>query len=428
MPVPVGYRHSAEISLCQVYLPEEVSEHVRIQLLKDFDPTVKANELLLTPVVSISPQGLEFSPDKPAIIVLPKVVEPYDNHQLIPLHSATESSQIPSWSEQTESSQCEMLEYHVLLKTTSLGSFAVLARRPYPSSSISIKSDSDQELAVPELKGFKVKLPSNSLPRESAEAVEKIKATVYYSDHQPQSEDNSLASARVNIEPQGLQFAQSILVTLPIPDYAKITEEDPDAKLEIWQAAAEESNHPSQQTFKRLDSSIEIHQSEDGFVATSQISESGVIEYRWNKKISGLGAGTAYSKSQQKPKFINGKVRAFMSCEDIQEGLNRFGILAVVDSFADPQPIPEEYQHNRIASKQLQLTLGELSIRVEIFNNEEELSDKNNIAQDFWPQFDFPVKLNADTPLKAGSIFGQLHIQQKDQDPQHVNLTKVRKE
>ena len=427
MPVPAGYQHIPGTSLSQVYLPEEVSEDVQLQLLKDYDPTVKANELLLTPVVSVSPQGLTFSPTKPAIIVLPKVVEPDDNHKLIPVYSATEPSQIPSWSEPTESTHCEMLANHIVLKTTSLGLFAVLARFPYPSSSISINPDTNQELSVPELKGFKVELPSHSLPR--AKAVEEIKATVYYSDHQSQSEDNSLASARVDIEPHGLQFAQNIPVTLPIPDYAKITEEDPNAKLEIWQAAAKESNDPSQQTFKRLDSTVEIHQSEDGFVATSQISESGVIENRWNKRIQGLGAGTAYSKSQQKPKFINGKVRAFMSCEDIHEGLNRFGILAVIDSIADPQPIPEEYQHNRIAIKKLPLTLGELSIRVEIFNNEEELSDKNILAQDIaWPQFDFSVKLNADTPLKAGCIFGQLHIQQKDQDPQHVNLTKVREE
>ena len=135
---------------------------------------------------------------------------------------------------------------------------------------------------------------------------------------------------------------------------------------------------------------------------------------------------TAYFTSQQKPKFITGQIRAFMSCEDIRKGLNRFGILVVVESSDDLQPIPEEYQHTRVASELLWLTLGELSVRVEIFNNEEELSSTNEITEDFWPQFHFSVKLNSDTPLKEGSIFGQLHIQQKDQYPQHVNLTKVR--
>ena len=426
MPVPAGYRHIPGTSLCQVYLPEEVSEDTQIESLKDSDPTVKANELLLTPVISVSPQDLEFSPAKPAIIVLRKVVEPDDNHHLVPLCGTTDPSQLPKWGKPTESTQCEMLKDHIMLKSTTLGSFAVVARFPYPSSSISIKPGTNQELTVPELKGFKIELPSNSLPRESAEAVEEVKATVYYGDHQPQSEDNSLASARVDIEPHGLQFAQSIPVTLPIPDYAKITEEDPNAKLEIWQAAAEESNDPSQQTFKRLDSSIEIHPGEDGFVATSQISESGVIENRWNKRIQGLGAGTAYSTSQQKPKFIFGQIRAFMTCENIYKGLNRFGILAVVDSIGEPKPIPEEYEHNRVASTPLQLTLGELSIGVEIYHNEEELPDaKSIIAQKFWPQFNFSVKLSADTPLIAGCIFGQLHIQQKDQNPQDVNLIKV---
>ena len=400
-----------------------------MESLKDFDSTVKANELLLTPVVSVSPQGLEFSPAKPAIIVLPKVVEPDGNHQLIPLcSSATESSQLRYWTERTESTQCEMLEDHIVLKTTTLGLFAVVARFPYPSSSISIKPDTNQELTVPELKSFKVELPSNSLPRESAEAVEEIKATVYYGDHQPQSEDNSLASARVDIEPHGLQFAQSIPVTLPIPDYAKIKKEVPDAELEIWQATDDENGDPSQQTWKHLNSSITIHQSEDSCVATSQISQSGIIENRWNKRIVGLGAGTAYSKSQQKPKFTHGQIQAFMTCEDVHEGVNRFGILAVVDSIANPQPIPEEYEHNKVGSKPLRLMEGELAIQVEIYKSDEELSSNDEIEENYWPQFNFSVKLNSDTPLKAGSIFGQLHIQLEDQNPQHVNLTKVGEE
>jgi len=220
-----------------------------MELLTDFDSTVKANELLLTPVVSVSPQGLEFSPAKPAIIILPKVVEPDDNHQLIPLYSATEASQLRCWTEPTEFTQCEMLEDHIVLKTATLGLFAVVARFPYPSSSITIKPDTNQELTVPELKGFKMELSSHSLSPESAK---KIKATVYFSDppYSRESEEHSLASACVDIEPHGLHFDRSIPVTLPIPDYDKIKKEVPDAELEIWQATDDESSDPSQQTWK----------------------------------------------------------------------------------------------------------------------------------------------------------------------------------
>ena len=429
MPVPVGYRRIPGTSLSQVYLPDDVSENVQIQSLKEFDPMIKANELLLTPVVSVSPQGLEFNPAKPAIIVLPKVAEPNDKHQLVPLCSATDPSQLPNWSEQTE---CEMLEDHIVLKTNTLGLFAVLARFSYPSSSLSIKPDSDQELIVPELKGFKIQLPSHSLPPESAEAVEEIKATVYYSDPQysPENEEHSLASACVDIEPHGLEFTESIPVTLPIPDYAKIKEEEPEAALEIWHAAGDNSSKPSHHTWKRLDSTININQSEDGsHVATSQISQSGFIENRWNKPVAkqyGLGAATAYSKLPRDVKYIR-EIRVYMSREDISEELNHFGLSVVMDSSADPPSILEANQRP-VANKKVRLALGEVSVEVEIDNSEKVLPDESEITEDFWPQFDFLIKVNANSLLKEGSCFGRLHIQQVDQRPHHVNLTKVRDE
>ena len=401
---------------------------------KDFDSMVKANELLLTPVVSVSPQGLEFSPDKPAIIVLPKVVEPDGNHQLIPLcSSAAESSQLRYWTERTESTQCEMLEDHIMLKTTTLGLFAVVARFPYPSSSISIKPDTNQELTVPELKGFKMELPSHSLPPESAEAVEEIKATVYYSDPQysPESEEHSLASACVDIEPHGLEFTKSIPVSLPIPDYAKIKEEEPEAALEIWHAAGDEISKPSHHTWKRLDSTPNISQSEDGgHVATFQISQSGFIENRWNKPVAkqyGLGAATAYSKLPRDVKYIR-ELRVYMSREDINERLNHFGISVAIDSSADPPSVLEANQRP-VANKKVRLTLGEVSVAVEVANSEEVLPEESDeITEDYWPQFDFLIKIHADAPLKEGSCFGRLRLQQLDQRPHHINLTKVRNE
>ena len=432
MPVPPGYRRIPGTSLNQVYLPDDVCENVQIQSLKEFDPTIKANELLLTPVVSVSPQGLEFSPAKPAIIVLPKVAEPDDKHQLVTLCSATDPSKPSSWREQTEFIQSEMLEDHIVLKTYTLGLFAVLARFPYPSSSVSFKPDSNQELTVPELKGFKIELPSHSLPSESAEAVEEIKATVYYSDPQysPEIEEHSLASACVDIEPHGLEFTESIPVTLPIPDYAKIKEEEPEAALEIWHAAGDDSSKPSRHTWKRLDSTININQSEDGsHVATSQISQSGFIENRWNKpvaKLYGLGAATAYSKLPRDVKYIR-EIRVYMSSEDIYEELNRFGLSVAMDSSADPPSILEANQRP-VANKKVRLALGKVSVEVEIDNSEKVLPDESEIVEDFWPQFDFLIKVNSNTPLKEGSCFGRLHIQQVDQRPHHVNLTKVRDE
>ena len=420
-PVSTGYRRIPGTSLCHVDLPEDVSEDVQIRLLKDVDPTIKANELLLTPVVSVSPQGLEFSPTKPAIIVLPKIIEPHGNHDLVPLCSVADPSQPPDWSEPTESNQCEMLADHIMLKTSTLGLFTVKAQFPYPSSSLNIVPDSNQELTVDELKDFKLELPSRSVPPESAK---KIKATIYYSDPQysPESEVHSLASACVDIEPHGLQFAESIQVTLPIPDFAKIRKKVPDAELEFWQDTADENSDPSRQTWKRLDIAINIHLRENGYVATSQISQSGFIENRWNKPIAELGATTAYSKSQKKLKLIHGQIRAFMSCDC--EGFNCFGILAIVDRATDPQPIPEAYQNNPIAKKPLKLTLGKLSVLLEI-NGSGVLPDESVIAEDCQSRFEFLVKLSTNKPLTERCCFGQLHLQQNGQDSHYINLTKV---
>ena len=316
-----------------------------------------------------------------------------------------------------------------MFKATNFSLFAVAARFSYPSSSISIKADSNQELTVPELKGFKLEVPSHSVPQKSAESVEEIKATIYYSDPQYSPESEELASACVDIEPHGLEFTKNIPVSLPIPDYAKITKEEPEAALEIWHAA--ETSRPSHHTWKRLDSTPNITESEDGgHVATSQISQSGFIENRWNKPVAkqyGLGAATAYSKLPRDVKYIR-ELRVFMSLEDIHEDLNHFGISVVLVSSADPPSILEANQRP-VANIKVRFTLGEISVAVDINNSEEILPEEfDEITENFWPQFDFLIKVSSNTPIKEGSCFGRLRIQQLDQRPHFVNLTKVRNE
>ena len=143
--------------------------------------------------------------------------------------------------------------------------------------------------------------------------------------------------------------------------------------------------------------------------------------------IEGLGAGTANSTPQQKPEFIRVQIRAFKSRNDTDNEFIRFGIIAIVAGTDKPIQSPDAYDDG-VASAPLRLALGALSIRAEIYNSEEVPNEKQEISKDFCTQFHFSVKRNADTPLKAGAIFGQLHIQQKDQYPKLVNLTEVREE
>ena len=66
---------------------------------------------------------------------------------------------------------------------------------------------------IPELPGFSVHVPNNSVSR-LREAVT-IKGTVYYCNKSYRFFDN-LASACIGLEPHGMEFDNPVQVTIPI--------------------------------------------------------------------------------------------------------------------------------------------------------------------------------------------------------------------
>ena len=92
-----GYRETRENQLCQVYIPVNCLTEVEIHEVRDMSlhPKLKDNELLITPVVRITPHGLTFS-SKPAIIVLPHCTK-NSKMNLIPMCSNTREYQTTEW-------------------------------------------------------------------------------------------------------------------------------------------------------------------------------------------------------------------------------------------------------------------------------------------------------------------------------------------
>ena len=66
----------AQNSLCLVYLPQEVNEKILIETVTNerLYPCIASNEIIITPVVSITPDNKSLSLEEPAIIELAKTI------------------------------------------------------------------------------------------------------------------------------------------------------------------------------------------------------------------------------------------------------------------------------------------------------------------------------------------------------------------
>ena len=67
----------AQNSLCLVYLPQQVNEKLSIETVTDerLYPRIASNEIIITPVVRITPDNASLVLEKPAIIELAKTIE-----------------------------------------------------------------------------------------------------------------------------------------------------------------------------------------------------------------------------------------------------------------------------------------------------------------------------------------------------------------
>ena len=212
----VGYTCVAQSHLGIVYLPESAQSTIDIDLQTTndvaFHPKTNANEVLLTPVISITPHNGSLSTDQPAIIELMRNVQLLDigDHKIVhvPMCSSTDQSVPPNWEELDV--ECDVLEDRIRFKMTHFSYFSVIARFSPPTATVTVDPNvSDTEgqvqLTVPELPGFKVEIPSKSV-----QSATEVKATLHYDDFEVcrGSFSQPLASASVHLEPHGMQFSE----------------------------------------------------------------------------------------------------------------------------------------------------------------------------------------------------------------------------
>ena len=236
-----GYMCATCSEIGLVYLPDTVSQSLDIDMHStsdiSFHPKTTANEVILTPVVSITPRShlAVLTKDQPVIIELIKTAELLDigEKKIVAMFSDTDESVPPDWKELDE--ECDVLEDRIRFKTTYFSFFTVIARFCPPSASTKVDpSLSDVErsvrLIVPELPGFKVEIPSKSV-----QSATEVKVTLHYDDSEmcKSSSNKPLASACVALEPHDQQFLEKISIQIPIPGYSVITKTYPGAKPQL---------------------------------------------------------------------------------------------------------------------------------------------------------------------------------------------------
>ena len=191
--VKEGYICIAQNPLCLVYLPQENNEKLSIETVTDRNlyPHIASNEIIITPVVRITPDNASLSLEKPAIIELAKTIELSEkegDNKVIPLYTKSNYS---GWNQLGTGSvvNCRVLQDRISFQVTHFSLYAVISRKPYPTSSVRVKpasatapptpdhsSNTHTQLTIPELPGFKVQIPPYSV---NADRETDITATIF---------------------------------------------------------------------------------------------------------------------------------------------------------------------------------------------------------------------------------------------------------
>ena len=445
--LPDGYAPAAETNLCQVYLPGGYKERVRVELVKDISlyPQVQSNELLITPVVHITPHGLKFSVEEPAIVILPHCTKPSScnghevtTQKLYLIHSNSGLNQPPFWGRLDGKCDCEIFQDCVVFKTTHFSLFAVVSVLPYPSASISIGPNYGGLLTVPELPGFEVNLPPTF-----GETIT-VTATVYYDDAPYNIEDNerALASPCIALEPHGTQFNTPAQISLPIPNYNEILNHFPNAKLELWHAPAGMGiESPEPENWKRFqDANISITQHGSTHVLIFTTTHFSWWESLWDigkRALQKIGLGTNIGSSRTR--YVSIRIQAFMSPPIRAGGVQTFGLLIAVYKFGTPLSHLSNYPWSLLdtGSKRIYLQLGPLEVNIQGCFSALEYEDPNcplsRVTEliefngdDFCQRFEFALQLKAGCEAQEGMLMGKLHFKQwRGTTPVHQNYNLI---
>ena len=424
--LPQGYTHSAKTKHCRVYLPDDCSVDITIEIVKDisFHPHIKAkNEFLITPVVQVAPHGLVFKRDKPAIVVLSHCTKSNEYLRVTPLCSSTNHYQTPNWTGLAET-KCEVFHDCIMFETTHFSLFAAIGVLPYPTASIEISQNEGGSLFLPEVPGLEIYIPPNSLPSHGYST---ITATAYYNDlpYNIEHNESAIASTCLELKPHQIQFLSPVQVGIPIPDYLAIKTEFPNAQLQLWHSSSTQDIPNDWECIENQ--TITLHEDINGHIATFTTTHFSFFELLWTickYPLTQLGFGASYvfSSLPNRAKYISIRCQAFMSrpLNDLS-----FGLVVIAYKFGDPILELSNYPWlvADSGSKRVFLKIGELCVSLtgcfdarESFG--EKLSHNHRLmefnGEDFCLRFEFALGFNEgiQLPLPDGKILGKVRFTQ----------------
>ena len=426
----------AQTLLCVMYLPHEINQKLLIETITDTSthPKIASYEIKITPVVHITSKNTSSLLEKPAIIELAKTIELSDkeaNNKVIPLCANSESLE---WKELGSECNCKVLKDRISFEVTHFCFYAVISRKHYPSSTVRVKpvsadiltpdhsSTRPTELTVPELPGFKVHIPPSNA---NADRETDITATVLYDCPAVCSEDdrNWLASSCIELEPHGITFAEKISVYLPIPDYAEVMKNDPDAQLQIfWHSANCTTDEERDELVNHY-----ICQDEEGrYVAIVQTDHFSTLKAVW-KSIK-----VCVEKLFKHTFNIKARCQVFMSQETFVQSHLIFSIAIFFNPYKEePYPVPHNYKHMLTDSDLMDLKVSNddaIQFRVkfdELLSPQKCKPVAGHFSHSGHQQKSFTVKLDSSVELQGGLPLGELSIGVREDNYHTLSLIKV---
>ena len=434
-----GYTCVAQSSLCRVYLPQGINENLSLEILADTNlhPKLASNEIQITPVVCITCDNPSLSLEKPAIIELVKTIQLSDkeaNNKVIPLYANSQSSQ---WKEVGSECNCNVLNDRISLEVTHFSLYAVISRKPCPSSTVKVQPSADipapdhtstpTELTIPELPGFKVQIPPSSV---NADREIDITATVLYDNPAVCSEDDRsrLASSCIELEPHGTTFSKEVSISIPILNYAQVKENHPNAQLQIWHSDNEANvgDGHTELSWTLVEHSMHRDE-EDRYVTIVSINHFTIFRAIWDYYVNYF-----YPSSSNEVESIKARCQVFMSQEVTIKSFLTFSI-AVLYCPYERETVPDRYKYELAESGLLDLKVSQdniLNFRVELSRILEGtpsvFSGKFNISGR--QRKEFQVELGRDVELVESLPIGQLSLgkgEGSDDSDQKLMLIKV---
>ena len=436
IPIPKeNYVCVAQSSNCLVYLSKDVNQKLSIETVIDTNihSKIASNEFELTPVVRITPDNTTaVSLNKPAIIELLKNIELSEKeakNETIPLCAESETSELRELGPECN---CQVHKDRISFEVAHFSLYTVISRRPYPSSTMIVKPSANvpapTEVTITELPGFKVQIPPCSV---NADREVEITATMLYDYPAVRSEEDRscLASSCIQLEPHGITFSKNVSISIPLPDYAEVMENNPNAQLQVRY-----SDVTGKKQWHLVDHCL--REDEDGlYIAVVETNHFSMFKAIFEDPVSCIRS--LFNNSFN----IEARCQVFMSQETVFESQLEFGIAVLFSPHIknEPDSIPKNYKHVLADSDQLDLQVSrhdKIQFAIKLNAALKPLECNKPMTGLFTmkgrQQKSFTIKLDGKVVLPGGLPMGELSIGvqgaqkiQFEENCQKMNLIKV---